>query len=265
MGLSAGGRALVVDDDAEVRGTVTEWLRLQGFEVSEATNGLEALLRVKRERPQLVVLDLSMPRLGGLDALRRIRVFDPSINVVVVTGSDDPKLATEARRLGAARVLPKPIKLEELSLALDAREAVAAPASDRPREPAPTGNRGRILVVDDDAEFRQMMEELLGAAGYTVRSSPTAASAFLAVTQAIPDVILLDISMPGLSGVDIIPAIQAVSRDVKIIMVSGVTDAVLAKRALAAGAFDFVTKPISTDYLLQTVEAALTLIRLETE
>ena len=70
--------------------------------------------------------------------------------------------------------------------------------------------------------------------------------------------------MPGLSGVDIIPAIRTVSRDVKMIMVSGVSDAVLAKRALAAGAFDFVTKPVSMDYLLQTLEAALTLIRLGT-
>src|SRR6266571_1750425 len=261
---SVGGKALVVDDDAEIRETVTEWLRLQGFEVSEASNGLEALLRVKRERPQLVVLDLSMPRLGGLDALRRIRVFDPSMSVVVVTGSDDPKLATEALRLGAARVLHKPIKLEKLWPAPDAREAVAAPGSERPLEPAPTGDRGRILVVDDDAEFRQTMEELLDSAGYTVRSSPTAASAFFAVAQTVPDVILLDISMPGLSGVDIIPAIQTVSRDVKIIMVSGITDAVLAKRALAAGAFDFVTKPVNTDYLLRTVEAALTLIRLGT-
>ena len=258
-------RALVADDDAEVRETVAEWVSLQGFEVSQAANGLEALLRVKRERPHLIVLDLSMPRLGGLDALRRIRVFDPSIRVVVVTGTDDPGATQEALRLGAARVLPKPVDFDELRKVLGQSVAAGAPGDERASAPPPAERPGRILVVDDDVAFRQTLEELLRSAGYSVRSAENAARAFFAVTESVPDLILLDIAMPGLSGVDIIPAIRSASRDVKIIMVSGVSDAALAKRALAAGAFDFVTKPVDTQYLLQAVEAAITLIRLGPE
>jgi len=83
--------------------------------------------------------------------------------------------------------------------------------------------------------------------------------------QEVPDVVLLDISMPGLSGVETIPVIRFVSRAVKIIMVSGISDVELAKRALAHGAFDFVTKPVDLDYLLRSLETALSMKRLEPE
>jgi two-component system response regulator (stage 0 sporulation protein F) len=258
-------RALVADDDGELRETVAEWVGLQGFDVSRATNGLEALLRVKRERPHLIVLDLSMPRLGGLDALRRIRVFDPSIKVVVVTGSDDPGARQEALRLGAARVLQKPVDFEELRKALGQPVAAGAPGDARAGEPQTAASHGRILVIDDDVDLCRTLEEILRDAGYSVRSAETMAGAFFAVTESLPDVILLDIRLPGLSGVDIIPAIRSARRDVKIIMVSGETDAAVARRALAAGAFDFVTKPIDTGHLLQTVEAAMMLIRFGSE
>jgi DNA-binding response OmpR family regulator len=71
------GKALVVDDDADIREILAEQLATHGFEVLTAGNGLEALLHVKRERPGAVVLDLAMPRLGGLEALKRIRAFLP--------------------------------------------------------------------------------------------------------------------------------------------------------------------------------------------
>ena len=69
--MSPTSRILVVDDDRDVRETVVEFLRGEGFDVVEAANGLEALVQVKRARPSGIVLDLLMPRLGGLDAIKR--------------------------------------------------------------------------------------------------------------------------------------------------------------------------------------------------
>src|SRR5207244_13615486 len=99
--MSPASKVLVVDDDRDVRETVVELLRGEGFDVVEAANGLEALLQVKRARPAGVVLDLLMPRLGGLDAIKRIRTFDPAIRIVVITGSPDPELVRQAQALGA--------------------------------------------------------------------------------------------------------------------------------------------------------------------
>src|SRR2546422_3966944 len=123
--MSPGPTILVVDDDRDVRETIVELLRGEGFDVVEAANGLEALLQVKRSRPAGVVLDLLMPRLGGLDALKRIRTFDPAIRIVVITGSPDPELVRQAKALGAVAVLTKPISPSDL---LGPLRAAAAPA-----------------------------------------------------------------------------------------------------------------------------------------
>ena len=114
-----GRTVLIADDDPEIRGVIGEYLQSNGYEVLEAKNGLETLLHVKRSRPNAVVLDLMMPRLGGLDALKRIRPFDPEIAVIVVTGTSDPELEQQALVLGAAAVLTKPLALADLLAAVD--------------------------------------------------------------------------------------------------------------------------------------------------
>jgi CheY-like chemotaxis protein len=79
-----------------------EYLRSHGCDVLEATNGLEALLQVKRQRPAAVVLDLNMPRLGGIEALKRMRAFDPAMVVMIVTSVTDDRELRPAIR-GARR------------------------------------------------------------------------------------------------------------------------------------------------------------------
>ena len=73
---SRGRTVLIADDDPEIRGLIGEYLQSNGYEVLEAENGLEAVLHVERSRPNIVILDLMMPRLGGLDALKRIRPLE---------------------------------------------------------------------------------------------------------------------------------------------------------------------------------------------
>lgn len=133
MGDTGSRKVLVVDDEQEVRAMLAEFLEAQGFEVLAAANGLESLLHVKRARPDAVVLDLNMPRLGGLEALKRIRHFDPAITVVVITGEPNPEPRERALAMGAARVLVKPFTLQELLQAVGgepAPQGAAAPAAE---------------------------------------------------------------------------------------------------------------------------------------
>ena len=88
-------------------------LRQQGLEVIEAENGLEVLLYVKRVRPGAVIVTRELPRVDGLEALRRIRVFDPGIRVVLI-GPPSPEALTE----GAVAVLPRPVEASDLMAAL---------------------------------------------------------------------------------------------------------------------------------------------------
>jgi DNA-binding NtrC family response regulator len=116
-----------------------------------------------------------------------------------------------------------------------------------------------VLVVDDDADLRALLEEFLVGRGHRVRSESDATSALRAIVSRAPAVVLLDIEMPGLRGVDALPAIRALAPATAVIMISGVDDADLAKQALARGAFDYIVKPPDLNYLAQSLQAAITI------
>jgi len=255
---------VVANDDSEVRQLVGEYLTGRGFRVLEADNGLEALLLVKRAQPAAIVLDIHMPRLGGVEVLRSIRAFYPKVVVAVVTGDDNLELHRRMVELGAAAVFVKPVPLPMLAAALMGTSgAEPEPASAAPAGPSsgPSADRISVLVIDDDDGVRELLVDYCTQAGYDVREAADAASGLREVVGAAPDVILLDIQMPGLSGVQALPALQAVAPDASIVMVSGTADADVAREALTHGALDYVTKPIDFDYLARTLETAITLRR----
>ena len=108
-------KVLIVDDEEELRAILSEQLRSHGVESTEAANGLECLLHVKHEHPDVIVLDLTMPRLGGIEALKRIQKFDPGIRVIVLTASSDPAQHQAARTHGVSEVYTKPYDLVRLA------------------------------------------------------------------------------------------------------------------------------------------------------
>ena len=275
MSTAGSRRVVIADDEEEIRALLTEYLQAHGCETFGAVNGLEALLHVKHQRPSAVVLDLHMPRLGGIEALKRIHAFDPSIMVVIVSASVDDAAHRQAEALRARALLDKPVELVRLLAALGVddsaaprsggqreggaglvpvRPAVAAPAGAPAASPA--AGHGSVLVVDDDAAIQDVLEEFLKMKSYHVHVSANGADAVRTLAAAAPGVVLLYIKMPGLSGVDALPTIKALAPNTAVIMVSGTTNVEHAKRALAAGAFDYLTKPVDLPRLLESIETA---------
>ena len=262
-------RVLIADDDADVREVLVESFREAGFDVLQAANGLEALLCVKRDRPDAVVLDLMMPRLGGVEALKRIHAFNPGIRALVVTGAIDSELHRQATLAGAAGVFAKPVSAATLVAALAGPPPAPAP---RPAEPVPAAAvavgvggapTGRVLVVDDNSEVRAMLEDVLTSLGYATRTAADGATAVRSVLTEPPDIVLLDVYMPGLSGVGALPTIVALAPHAKVIMISGAANEDVLKRSLAFGAHDYVTKPFEISSLSRAIETALAMRRLE--
>jgi CheY-like chemotaxis protein len=127
----AGARRpiLVADDEPEIRSLLEEYLTGLGHEVVTAGNGLEALWSVKHRAPAVVLLDLEMPRLGGLDAIKHIRKFDASIRIVVVTGHLSHDAAVKLRELGVP-IVPKPLDLDVVGRVVSPPPAPASTADE---------------------------------------------------------------------------------------------------------------------------------------
>jgi two-component system response regulator AtoC len=114
----------------------------------------------------------------------------------------------------------------------------------------------RILAVDDNAQFLEMMTHFLAAQGYEVMTAPDAGNAFMLVAVAPPDVVLLDVAMPEVDGVTALRRIRARHPEIPIIICSANVDA--ARDTLKSAAFDYVSKPVDFDHLARVVEAAAT-------
>src|SRR5438034_2532429 len=114
----------------------------------------------------------------------------------------------------------------------------------------------RVLVVDDEADIRELVRELLGRAGYDVVEAPNGSEALRAFYSQQPDLVILDVQMPVLDGWETLTRIREVS-DVPVIMLTARAEELDKVRGLRAGADDYVTKPFGRQELLARVEAHL--------
>lgn len=108
--LTSPPRVLVVDDDRTVCEFLADCLRRResGCVIETAETGAGAIDAVHRRRPDLVLLDVALPDLSGLDVLRLIRQLNPGLPVIIITGARDPRAAVEAMQSGAFALIPKP-------------------------------------------------------------------------------------------------------------------------------------------------------------
>ncbi|HWO04019.1 MAG TPA: sigma-54 dependent transcriptional regulator [Methylomirabilota bacterium] len=112
-------KILVVDDEAEIRSLLAAVLQNKGYEVVTAEDGAAALQAVPRERPAVILMDLSMPRMNGMDALPEIKRLDAEVPVIICTAHADLATAVRAMKLGAYDYLTKPFDVELLILTLE--------------------------------------------------------------------------------------------------------------------------------------------------
>jgi CheY-like chemotaxis protein/anti-sigma regulatory factor (Ser/Thr protein kinase) len=176
------GTVLVIDDEAAVRDLMQRFLTREGFRVVTAAGGEEGLRRARELRPDTITLDVMMPGMDGWAVLSALKA-DPAvadIPVVMLTIVDDKNLGYA---LGAADYLTKPIDRERLVTALRQHRR------DRP-----------VLVVDDDAEIRQLLRRMLEPEGYTVVEAENGRVALERLRETPPSVVLLDLMMPEMDG-----------------------------------------------------------------
>ncbi len=111
----------------------------------------------------------------------------------------------------------------------------------------------QILVVDDEAAIREVLIEFLADHGFTAQGAEDGPTALALAKQLRPQVVLLDVAMPGMNGLETLQKLQEQSTGVAVIMISGHADHQMALRALDLGAYDFIQKPLDFRYLERTL------------
>jgi signal transduction histidine kinase/CheY-like chemotaxis protein len=189
---------LVVEDNSGAIELMIRNLDRGGFRTAVARTGTEALAAARRLQPVAITLDILLPELDGWEVLTRLK-HDPatsSIPVVVVSVVDNPELGMA---MGALDYFVKPIDgaafLKSLSR-FNFRRALGR-------------DEFRVLVVDDEPGNREMLAGILEPAGFTVIAAAGGQEAIELATQRLPDLILLDLIMPDVTGFDVVEALRA--------------------------------------------------------
>lgn len=244
---------LVVDDDV----AVIEYLGqlLKGFaQVSFATTGEDALRLAEQHRPDLVLLDLELPGLGGFEVCRRLRATPGLAELPIIFATSQVDAGTEARALqqGADDFLRKPF--DDVQVLARLRTQLRA-AADRPgKNEAAAQQRTRILLVDDDPTSIQLVRSLLADVG-ECHFALNGAQALSLVGELRPDLILLDIDLPDSDGFRLCKRLRADPElgQVPIMFLTSSHTIGHEARALALGGDDFVRKPFSAPVLCARV------------
>ena len=107
-------RILVVDDEQAICDALTKFLTKKGHEVSAVQRGEEAITKVKEEKPHIVLLDIRMPGIDGIETLKRIREIDKEVGIIMITAVIDDETGKKCMELGAYDYITKPLSLDYL-------------------------------------------------------------------------------------------------------------------------------------------------------
>jgi CheY-like chemotaxis protein len=236
---------LVVEDDQNIAQLIGHHLKDGGYEVSTVGSAEDALLTARRQRPDLITLDIYLPGADGFELLQRLKSDEVTadIPVVIVSVLPDKK---QGLRLGAVDYMTKPIDEHVL---LDMVGRILAQA-------------GKVLVVDDDRDTLDLLRQALNAQGFEVLTTGSGRRAMQLARQEKPDLILLDLKLPGgMDGYQVLTQLKQSedTANIPVIVITGSLTAEDVKRqkVLSLGADRFLTKPFEIDDLINEIRQFL--------
>jgi DNA-binding NtrC family response regulator len=203
--MTAPRRVLVVDDDPFMVKTLTDVLRLSGWDVDSASSGPEAIDVVSKREFDAVLMDVKMPGMDGVTALKVMKARRPNARVFLMTAYAAHELLAEAEREGVARILPKPVNVPVL-LGLLTRSVDAQ----RP-----------VLVVDTDAAFLKTLADVLTLRGFSTVTARSLDEAMRLVSEEHPRAVLLHIHLGAIQPEDAITAVHEAGPSSSLIVYSG--------------------------------------------
>jgi DNA-binding NtrC family response regulator len=233
-------KILVVDDDQRIVKTTCDILRLKGHEPIAAYSGEEGVDQVRAALPDCVLMDIKMPGINGVEALKRMRQIAPALPVVLVSAYATDDLLEEAKRAGAYVILSKPLNFPIILAFLSLLHKEES-----------------ILVVDDDPDFCKTLKDILTRRGFQVEteSRPQSVLGRLQDNYKLA-VVLLDLKLGEVNGVDLLKDIHDKYPGKPVVLMTGyrkeMADSI--EQARKMGVYTCLYKPFELDDLFLLIE-----------
>ncbi|MFH1169777.1 MAG: response regulator [Chloroflexota bacterium] len=219
---------LVVDDNEDLLNTFSLILKRRGFDVATAEDGACAVDKFSRGHFDVILMDIVMPRMNGVEAFRRIREINPDARVILMTAYSEDNLMQLALDEGARCIVHKPLNIDHMIELL--------------RE---TAMSHLILLVDDDDDIRQTMARTLEMKGYEVLTAASGEEAVVIARERPCQIAFVDVKLPLMNGLETCLRLKAINPSIVPIMMTGYRDEVkeLVAKALSSAAATCLYKP----------------------
>ncbi len=279
-------KILIIDREPDIRKTLESLLRKEGYQSRSASNAKEAIETFKSEPLDLVMMDIRIPGTDGIELMKQLKKIDSDIEIIVLTGAVSVDNAVKALRGKLAfDFLTKPLKNKN-ELLLTIREALNKSRLNKKRKASEkelkksymrmetrireldgelrktAGNRilgKKILIVDDDLNIQKLLTKMLSLYQYPAEAASDGFEAGLKVMEFKPDLIILDLFMPRMSGFEMCKRIKknSATSHIKILIITGYDTQENKNRIMEAGADDYLAKPLKKEIFLKKVEKLL--------
>lgn len=232
-------KILVVDDDRRIVKTTCDILRVKGHEPIAAFSGEEGVAKVKADPPDCVLMDIKMPGISGVEALKQMKAIAPALPVILASAYATDDLLEEAKKAGAYAILAKPLNIQMVLSFLDLMRKEES-----------------ILIVDDDANFCRTLKDILTLRGFRVDTESEPDKVVGDIERNHKLVVLLDLKLGAASGLDVLKRIRSKYPSMPVVLVTGYRQDMgdVIKKGLSVGASTCLYKPLEIDALLGVIE-----------
>jgi len=246
-------KILIVDDEVRIRELLRKALAKEGYEVESVPSAEQALEMILKESFDLLLLDVRLSGESGLSIVKKVREYQSKIPIVIYSGVVTPELDKEAREAGANEVLNKDVDV----LQLVAQIGKIAKAKDKIFQKPVERLEKSILVVDDEEGIRRVLREFFKRKGYNVFEAESGQKALELARSEKISMVLLDIRMPGMDGIETLKSLLEINPKLGIVMTAAEENEDLVKKAIELGAYSYVLKPCDFMYLELVVMSKL--------
>lgn len=195
---------LIVDDDADAADSLAELFEMEDHTVTVAYSGQEAIDAYREVDFDVAFMDIMMPGKNGVESFFEIRKLKPDAQVYMMTGYSVEQLVKQAIDHGALGVLGKPVDPRKVLTMLD--------------EVKPDGI---VLIAEDDPDFGPQLEELISTSGFQCKLVKTGDEALRVVSQESVDIMILDLNLPVIDGIEVYSKLQQNNRTVPTVIITG--------------------------------------------
>jgi two-component system response regulator HydG len=232
-------KVLVVDDDRRMLKTMSDILKIKGYEALVANTGDVAVEMVKAEKPDCVLMDIKMPGTNGVEVLKMIKGVSPELPVVLMSAYASDEQMAEAKKEGAYAVLTKPI---DIQMVLSFLSLIRKEDS--------------ILVVDDDPEFCRTLRDILVTRNYKVETEVDPEKVLGHMADNYKLVVVLDLKLGDTNGLDVLKDIRAKYPTKPVVLVTGYRDEMSdsIQKGFHVGAYTCLYKPFEAEQIIGLID-----------